>query len=73
MTLFDGLFYFSPVSLACLWLLVYLFEWDALDAELQIQGGASMMTRPGDDARRPPNYQMMRTRPTLADASGKLL
>ncbi len=34
MTLFDGLFYFSPVSLACLWLLVYLFEWDALDAEL---------------------------------------
>jgi len=34
MTLFDGLFYFSPVSLASLWFLVYLFEWDGLDAQL---------------------------------------
>ena len=34
MTLFDGLFYFSPISLASLWLLVYAFEWDGLSAEL---------------------------------------
>ncbi|HJL21335.1 MAG TPA: efflux RND transporter periplasmic adaptor subunit, partial [Polyangiaceae bacterium LLY-WYZ-15_(1-7)] len=32
----------------------------ALDAELQIQGGASMMTRPGDDARLAPSDALKR-------------
>tara|TARA_B100000768_G_C11181768_1_gene333238 strand:+ start:160 stop:870 length:711 start_codon:yes stop_codon:yes gene_type:complete len=44
MTLFDGLFYFSPVTLAFLWLMVFVFEWDVVSAELH---GAAAMGNPG--------------------------
>ena len=44
MTLFDGLFYFSPVTLAFLWLMVFVFEWDVVSAELH---GAAAAGNPG--------------------------
>jgi len=44
MTLFDGLFYFSPVTLAFLWLMVFVFEWDVVSAELH---GAAALGNPG--------------------------
>ena len=44
MTLFDGLFYFSPVTLLFLWLMVSVFEWDVVSAELH---GAAAMGNPG--------------------------
>ena len=44
MTLFDGLFYFSPVTLVFLWLMVFVFEWDVVSAELH---GAAALGNPG--------------------------
>jgi hypothetical protein len=44
MTLFDGLFYFSPVTLVFLWVMVFVFEWDVVSAELH---GAAAMGNPG--------------------------
>ena len=44
MTLFDGLFYFSPVTLVFLWVMVFVFEWDVVSAELH---GAAALGNPG--------------------------